>query len=560
MEIHSNKIPAQILSAALIKAGIRDVVISPGSRNAPLIIELTNRKELENYSVVDERSAGFFALGIAQQKRRPVVLVCTSGSALLNYYPAVAEAFYSQIPLIVVSADRPQKWVDQGEGQTIRQHNVFANHSWYNTTLPEEENSEAVATVEKEIRRAIETAIDKQGPVHINMPFDEPLYKTVQKAAYDFPVVQTDFPARVYEENFLENFARIWQSSAKKMILAGQHAPSEFLQTQLEKLSEDPSVIVLNENISNVHGEKFINNIDQAIFPLDETQLQAFQPEILITIGRNIISKKIKKFLRQHPPQQHWHIEKTALPPDTFEVLSQHFDTTPEMFFSQFLFLVSPSANSGFQQQWLSLKHKHKLVHHRFLEKAPYSDLKVFETITRHIPPDYIIHWGNSSTVRYAQLFDYLPDHSHFSNRGTSGIDGSTSTAIGAARASHRPVLMMSGDISFLYDSNALWNKYIPGNFKLIVINNGGGDIFNFIPGPARTRALNDFFVTKHLHKARHLAAMYGFQYHTVNNIKDLSGYLPVFFNNDKQPQLLEIDTSKAPNSAVLKAYFNGMK
>ena len=555
MQKHSAKPTAQLLSAALLEAGIRDIIISPGSRNAPLIIEFTNQPEFNNLSIVDERVAGFFGLGMAQQTGRPVVLVCTSGSALLNYYPAIAEAFYSHIPLIVVSADRPQKWIDQGEGQTIRQHEVFKNHSWYNVTLSETGTEQDL----NDLKTAIETAFKRRGPVHINMPFDEPLYQIVEKEFPETGHIQTEFPDKIYDVAFLEQFEQKWQAAKQKMILVGQHQPSEFLQLQLNKLAEDTSVIILTENIANVTNGKFINNIDQVIFSLDDNRLEDLKPDILITIGRNIVSKKIKQFLRQHQPQEHWHVEKTALPPDTFEALTQHFDTAPEMFLSQFLFLVKP-VTSDYQQKWLDIKQKHKQIHQKFLQKTGFSDLKTFELISQNIPGGYMVQWSNSSTIRYAQLFDYKPDIIHFSNRGTSGIDGSTSTAAGAAYASGKPVLLVTGDISFLYDSNGLWHKYLPDNFKIILINNGGGEIFNFIPGPSQTGAINEFFATKHQYDAAKLAEMYHLGYQKVTNLDELQSGIQKLFATNKQAQLLEIDTKEVDNAGVLKAYFSNLK
>jgi len=555
MQKHSRKFTARALAASLQNAGITDIVISPGSRNAPLIIELTGYQNFQNYSIIDERSAGFFALGMAQQTGKPVVLVCTSGSALLNYYPAVAEAFYSHIPLIVVSADRPQKWVDQGEGQTIRQHNVFQNHSWYNVTLSETGIPEDIS----KIKTAIETAIDKRGPVHINMPFDEPLYETTTDPIPETGKIETVFPPEIYEVDFLENFEKKWMSTGKKMILAGQHQPSEFLQLQLEKLSQDPSVIVLTETLSNVRHPKFINRIDQTIFTLDENTLEELKPEILITIGRNIISKKVKQFLRKHRPVEHWHIEKTALPPDTFEALTQHFNTSPEMFFSQFLFLVKPK-NSEYQDKWLKIKKIRQKQHTEFIRQTPFSDLKTYDLISRLVPSSYQIQWANSSVIRYAQLFDYPKDITHFANRGTSGIDGSSSTAIGAAQKTQQPVVLVTGDISFLYDSNALWQKYTPSNFKIILVNNGGGEIFKFIPGPSTSQALEEFFVTKHRYHAGDLAKMYGFEYRYAKDLEQLTVTMSQLFSEHSKPQLLEVDTQDINNADILKAYFNSLR
>jgi len=558
MQTHSDKIQAQLIASALEAAGISRIVISPGSRNAPLIVELTGNPYFDNYSIVDERVAGFFALGMAQQSHKPVVLVCTSGSALLNYYPAIAEAFYSRIPLIVVSADRPQKWVDQGEGQTIRQDKVFVNHSWMNTTLYEgdkhqQENAELITL-------AIETAFKKQGPVHINVPFDEPLY---QQVSQENPIpfsIDTNNEQAVIEEEFLSTFASRWNASKRKMILVGQHSPSEFLQLQLDKFRQDPSVIILTENISNVHNQAFIQNIDRVIFNLSDPVLEELRPEILISVGRNIISKKVKQFLRKHKPEVHWHIEQTELVPNTFEVLTQHFDTTPEMFFSQFLFMEKANAASDYQDKWLKINRSHKKRHQNFINKLSYSDLLAVDLISQYLPLHYAVQWGNSSIVRYAQLVNFDASIQHFANRGTSGIDGSTSTAIGAAFASDRPTLLVTGDISFLYDSNALWNKYIPDDFKIIIINNGGGDIFNFIPGPSTTDALDNYFVTKHRLDASKLAEMYGFAYKKTDNLRDLKKYLPVFFSNKSKPQILEIDTQQVDNASILKAYFNKMK
>jgi 2-succinyl-5-enolpyruvyl-6-hydroxy-3-cyclohexene-1-carboxylate synthase len=556
---HSSKKSAQILAKHLQNAGICDIVISPGSRNAPLIIEFTNQDFFNNHSVVDERSAGFFALGMAQQTGKPTVLLCSSGTALLNYHPAVAEAFYSKIPLIVVSADRPQKWIDHGEGQTIRQDKVLTNHTYFDTTLQEDYLENAKHFNDLQIGLAIKNAIEKQGPVHINIPFDEPLYDIVEAEEIDITPIKIDTSDKVYPENEVEKYSIEWLQAKQKMILVGQHPLSDSLQQQLEKLSQDPTVIVLTENISNVQQQKFINNIDQAIFSLDDNQLEMLRPKILLTIGRNIFSKKIKQFLRKHKPKAHWHIGKTDIAPNTFEVLTKHFNTSAEMFLSQFLFMIYDKLdkNEGdYQTKWLKIKQRNKTLHQKYLTTTGFSDLKIFELLSKQVPKNYMIQWGNSSTIRYAQLFDFPASVKHFSNRGASGIDGSSSTAGGAAYASGQNTLLVSGDISFLYDSNALWNKYIPNNFKIIVINNGGGDIFNFIPGPSKTNALESFFVTKHKHTVKSLVEMYNFDYQLVNNLGELTELLPEFFRNNEKPQILEICTSKIKNNEILRNYF----
>ncbi len=554
MGIHSTKHSAQVVAKKLQEYDIQDIIISPGSRNAPLIIEFTNNYFFNNYSIIDERSAAFFALGMAQQKQKPVALVCTSGSALLNYYPAIAEAFYSRIPLIIISADRPQKWIDQGEGQTIRQDKVFHNHIGFEFTFDDNQKDNELNT-----KKAIETAIRKKNPVHINIPFDEPLYETIETEIL-INHNNTEVIIPEIDKIQLEKYHKIWQKSNKIMILAGQLPPSDFIEKQLDKLNSNSNVVILNENISNVQNKKFINNIDQTIFLLNDKELENLKPDLLITIGRNIISKKVKQFLRKQQPENHWHIEhQIDIAPDTFEALTAHIDTTPEMFFSQLLFLIYDNENkeSNYQKKWLSIKEKNKTRHQKYLEKTDFSDLKIFDFLSKNIPENFMLQWGNSSTVRYAQLFDFKKNILHFSNRGTSGIDGSTSTAIGACFASKKPTILVTGDISFLYDSNALWNKYIPKNFKIILINNGGGDIFNFIPGPSKTKALNEFFVTKHNLKVKDLSKTYHIDYQLINNLDDLKSSFSSFINENNSPKIMEIDTRKINNSKILKDYFN---
>jgi len=256
------------------------------------------------------------------------------------------------------------------------------------------------------------------------------------------------------------------------MILAGQLTPSKILTNQLHKLNEDQRVVILTENISNQSHPEFVNHIDQNIFMLDEKQLIDFQPDLLISIGRNIISKKIKKFLRTHKPKDHWHIEHTDFPPNTYEALTEHLNTTPEMFFSQFLFLIYDQMNEKgkYKNIWNKYSKEQWRKHTKFIKNTPFSDLKVFDFLSKNIPKHSQIQWGNSSSIRYAQFFKYNDNITHFSNRGTSGIDGSSSTAVGAAQIT-TPSFLITGDISFFYDSNALWNKYIPENFKIILIN-----------------------------------------------------------------------------------------
>ncbi|HJS00359.1 MAG TPA: 2-succinyl-5-enolpyruvyl-6-hydroxy-3-cyclohexene-1-carboxylic-acid synthase [Flavobacterium sp.] len=545
------KIPlAQSIIQICLAKGITDIVISPGSRNAPLTIGFASNPDFKCYSIADERCAAFFALGIAQQIQRPVAVVCTSGSALLNYYPAVAEAFYSQIPLIVISADRPQSKIDIGDGQTIRQENVFANHSLYNANLTEE----ASKTNDHKINEAIDAAFYKKGPVHINAPFEEPLYETVSELSVDAMVHHFAGLNPIAPVEDLTDFATIWNQSAKKLVLVGNNNPDLISAATIEAFANDESVVVMTETTSNLHHPGFISNIDTIITPFTNEDFEDFCPDILVTFGGMIVSKRIKAFLRKYKPKQHWHIDPLRAY-DTFGVLTKHFEVSPTAFFERFLPLTT-SIKSNYFSKMNQLKTIRKEKQANFITKVPFSDFMVFDAVIKSLPKDSQLQISNSSAIRYAQLMEIDPSIEVFCNRGTSGIDGSTSTAIGAAVAHNKPTVFISGDVSFLYDSNALWNNYIPDNFKIILINNGGGGIFRILPGHQETAVFNTFFETTHHLTAEHLAKMYGFKYLTATNEVTVKKALEELYDQNTEPTILEIFTPTLENDAVLKQFF----
>jgi 2-succinyl-5-enolpyruvyl-6-hydroxy-3-cyclohexene-1-carboxylate synthase len=549
------KIPlAQSIIQICLAKGATTIIISPGSRNAPLTIGFVNNPAFQCYSIADERCAAFFALGIAQQTKQPVALVCTSGSALLNYYPAFAEAFYSQIPLIVISADRPQSKIDIGDGQTIRQENVFANHSLYNANLNEAVSKEN----DYKINQAIDIALNERGPVHINAPFEEPLYEKVSELSVDIMVNAfanlNPLPAI---ENLAE-FVSIWNNSTRKMILVGVNDPNMISDKTIQFLADDQSVVVMTETTSNLHHPNFITNIDTIITPFTMDDFETFRPEILVTFGGMIVSKRIKAFLRKYKPKHHWHID-TLRAYDTFGALTKHFKVNPNSFFEAFLPLTTAIKSDYFiKMDAVQMLRKEK--HEAYLAKIPFSDFVVFEKVIKTLPENSQLQISNSSAIRYAQLIDIDPSIEVYCNRGTSGIDGSTSTAIGAAVSSFgrakKQTVFITGDIGFLYDSNALWNQYIPKNFKIILINNGGGGIFRILPGHEETPVFNTFFETSHCLTAEHLAKMYGFEYSIASNETSLETRLIALYAQNDKPSILEIFTPTLENDSILLQYF----
>lgn len=545
------KIPlAQSIIQICLAKGVTNIVISPGSRNAPLTIGFVSNPKFRCHSIADERSAAFFALGIAQQTNKPVAVVCTSGSALLNYYPAFAEAFYSQIPLIVISADRPLGKIDIGDGQTIRQMNVFQNHSLYNANLVEETSTDN----DFKINEAINKAYTQKGPTHINAPFEEPLYQTVRSMTVD-PTISAF--AKVYKNISIEDIiasTNIWNSAKKKLILIGVNEPNEIDDEIIAFLANDPSIVVMTEATSNMHHPSFLNAIDTIITPFKEKDFRAFQPEILITFGGMLVSKRIKSFLRNYKVEHHWHIDPLRAY-NTFGSLAHHFEANPNDFFNQIL-PFTKIVQSDYFQKAQAIKDIRNAKHKKYLDKIPFSDLKVFEIILAGLPKNTMLQLSNSSAIRYAQLFEIDASISVYCNRGTSGIDGSTSTAVGAAVGSQLPTVLITGDIGFLYDSNALWNQYIPKNFKIILINNGGGGIFRILPGHQENKIFNTFFETSHCLTAEQLAKMYSFDYYTASSCITLNESMAVFYAQNETPAILEIFTPTLENDKILLQYF----
>ncbi len=571
--MHS-KIPvAQSIVHLCVSKGIDTVIISPGSRNAPLIIEFTKTPTIKAYSIVDERCAAFVGLGIAQQTRKPVALVCTSGSALLNYYPAISEAFYSDIPLVVISADRPVERIDIGDGQTIRQKNVFENHILYSANLyselvpTDEVTDQKVAQKikesqrhnDQEINKALNLAIEYSGPVHINVPFYEPLYEMT-----DTPISKPIEvrPHHIDQEISIEEFQpfiKDWNTAKRKMVIIGVQAPKMMEQHLLDILGNDASVVVFTETTSNVSHPNFFTRIDNIIGSLDDAGFKELQPEILLTFGGMVVSKKIKSFLRNYQPKQHWHVDsKKAY--DTYFCLNKHFEVNASYFLKK-LKESAKTVSSNYQKQWLEIRSKRDVLHKSYLSMMEWCDFKAFDYVLNVVPDHSILHLGNSSTIRYAQLFDVNKTLDIYCNRGTSGIDGSTSTAIGAAMSSNKLVTFITGDLSFFYDSNALWNDYIPKDFKIILINNTGGGIFRILPNKDKdTKNFDTFFETTHNLTAKHLCEMYGFKYLKAENEEECIIAKEQLYALNNQPLLLEVFTPRKINDKVLSNYFKFIK
>jgi len=558
--ISSDKILVQSFVSACYEAGLDTVVCSPGSRNAPLVIAFDELPHMHCYVIHDERSAAFVGMGMAQQLGKPVGIICTSGSAMLNYYPAVAESYYQRIPLVVISADRPSQWINQGDGQTIVQRGVYTNHIDAECYLEEHEEKNSIR--EKVLQTFEKISIDMRGPIHFNIALHEPLYNT--------SIISDLLPEKKRWKKTVNNLQntdlqtiKSGLTLPKKMILVGQMPKNEAFEELLKILADDVSFAILVENTSNVVSMKWIHCIDRTLQNISHDELTSFAPDLLISFGGMIVSKRIKEFLRNNPPKQHWKIGYDFPDMNTYQALTHSFQISPSIFLQYILDsnnnTLSP-INFGGQWKQRDFLAQNKAIN--FLSIAPYSDLKVIELLLDCIPDSAYIHMGNSSIVRYCQLFDPINSMRYFSNRGTSGIDGSVSCAVGAALAKPDILhVLLVGDTSFLYDSNALWNNYQIPNLRIIVINNGGGGIFNILTGPRNSPQNARYFEAKHSFSAQYIAKAFHVNYYSATNEQEALSCMGQFYSYDQNSgiKLLEIFTSTADNHLILDRYFQAI-
>lgn len=553
--MNTDKLEIQRLVKVCEAKGISHAVICPGSRNAPLTIAF-NRSSINCTVIADERVAGFFALGIAQQTGVPTVLICTSGSASLNFAPAIVEAYYQGIPLLVLTADRPVDMIDQGHGQTIRQTNLYANYIKGSMDLMEGVAEDGdFSELDTVVAKAIDyTVNEKYGPVHINIPLREPLYgltaHEVNAPEFEEEWLGIDF-------DFEEYYQRI-QSYDKVMILVGQNVFEDWSE-DLKHLLASQHIVVLSEVTSNIEGDGVIYCIDRVLSSLSEEEELAFAPDLLISIGGAVVSKKIKAFLAKYKPKEHWNVGDLVGMADTYDALTEVLQCEESHFIEMFTEYGSYDASTTYFELWNERDKQIKVQTNQFLAEQSWHDFTVFNEIFCHIPEGTDVHYGNSTVVRYANLFEIGLKYRNYCNRGTSGIDGVTSTAMGSAYISKITTTVITGDIAFLYDSNALWHKYLKDlDIKIILINNGGGGIFRIIPGPDQLDELETYFDCYSEVDIQKLVEAFGLNYRFAEDLDSLNSNLKELYASEG-PQFLEIKTNGALSAKVLREYLSSV-
>lgn len=550
------------------QAGVTHAVICPGSRSAPLVFAFNRHPHIKTFVIVDERSAGYIAMGMAQQLQKPIALICTSGTAALNFYPAVAEAFYQKIPLIVLTADRPAELLNQQDGQMINQQAVYSSHiraqmqllvdSWQLIVDNAEQTDKYQSTA---ITQQVSSILHKSlypvfGPVHINVPLIEPLYNISPE---DSNINQNKlFDSKPPLSISPYNLGPLNQE--KIMVLIGQGLPNEDISILIKSLARHRNVVVLADVVSNQHDHTSIKHFDYIISQADADSLKALEPQVLISMVGPVLSKALKLWLKKQKPSKHIRLQDDSIQVDTYANVTDYVSSNQLAVIIENIIEPNTIQTESYQQLWNGFEVKAKKAIQEFIinssQSKIHSELLSVNSVLKALPANSQLQIANSSSVRYVSYLG-LPENnlSAFCNRGTSGIDGCTSTAIGAALMNQEIVTLITGDLAFFYDRNAFWNKYVPNNLRIVLLNNQGGGIFNLIDGPNSQPELEDFFLTPHHQSAKNMSEDFGLDYYFCKNHLELEELLNTFFEPCERPKIVEISSDIAENSKVFREF-----
>ena len=553
--MYSSKENVNILTSLLVAHGVRYAVVCPGSRNSALVHNLNECPDIECYPVTDERSAGFYALGMAQVLHRPVVVCVTSGTALLNLAPAVAEAYYQHMPLIVISADRPEQWIDQLDGQTLPQKDALGRFVKKAVSLPEPTDDEMHWYCNRLINEALnETRHHGCGPVHINVPISEPLFEYNVEKLPEERVIQLLTP-RCNQSLISLECAGQFAAAKKPMVVIGQMSTEELIPQELFMLSQ--CAVVVHESLSVGKGG---TNFDEVIHVLGDNP--AYQPDFVLYLGDTLVSKRMKKWLRGLKDVHIWAVTEDGSIHDTsmqlYGVIEGSAADVIEDLVNAIKFKAI-SSTATFKARWDQAT---RLAAYRVMKFEPeYSQMAAVKYLEDKLGKALYryIHYGNSSPIRFANLY---AKHYVFCNRGVNGIEGSLSTAAGCSIVTgDEKVLCILGDLSFFYDQNALWNQNLNGNLHIVVLNNGKGGIFNMLKGLEQSPVRDSFISGAHHTTAQGICKQNNIRYMKATNMEEMQQCVDTLLNKKStRPVLLEIFTDADEDERVAKTYYQILK
>ena len=562
--MYSNKDNVNILTALLVGKGVTDAVVCPGSRNAPIVHNLNEAPEVTCHPVTDERSAGFYAIGLAQATRRPVVVCVTSGSALLNLAPAVAEAFYQHVPLIVVSADRPQQWIGQLDGQTLPQQGAFGTMVRCSVQLPEPRNDEERWHCRRLVSEALHLATTKGcAPVHVNVPISEPLFAFDVK---QLPVL-TPFVCRQTAGRWEGNEALAAVAEASRpMVVMGQMAAGAVSSATMRRLMD--RYVVVAEPLSNpsytvIHADEAVRVLTAggAEGGAQAESVADFMPDRVVYIGDTVVSKAVRRFLRAAKAPTCLVTHNALDIQDPLMALAEVVECAPDdtdALLSALCDLPANPSATAFRERWQQLLNCCADAADNY--EPPFSQMatvRYFESQLDDLDIDLHVHYANSSAIRLACVY---AAHRVWCNRGVNGIEGSLSTAAGFSLGTDDMVVCVTGDLSFFYDQNALWNKGLRGNLRVILLNNHCGGIFRTLPGLDASAAADGMVAASHSTEARGICTQNDVGYLKASNMDEMRiGVVTLLTQESERPMVLEVFTDAAEDARAMKQYFESL-
>lgn len=560
--MYSNKENVNILTSLLLEYGVSDAVVCPGSRNAPIVHNLSVCEAIRCRPVTDERSAAFYALGLAIATRHPTVVCVTSGSALLNVMPAVAEAAYQHVPLVVISADRPQQWIDQLDGQTIPQPDALGRFVRKAVQLPEPHNDEERWLCRRLVNEAMHLATCRQGaPVHINVPISEPLFEFDTEQLPQLS--RFNYIKRAAIKDASMDMPYAFHEAKRPMIVIGQLAHGTVSHETIRSLSE--KYVVMSEPLSNpsymtIHFDEAIRYIvsDNSSINDDEDDKTAYYPDYVIYVGDTLVSKPARRFLRNAKAPSCLITPDAADIHDPLMTLTDIVECDTDSINALLASLCdAPDTDERcrFHDRWQSFLDAYAAHADAYApEYSQMATVKYFEEQLADLDIDICVHYANSSAVRLACIY---AQHYVWCNRGVNGIEGSLSTAAGFSLATNDMTVCVIGDLSFFYDQNALWNSNLRGNLRIILLNNRGGGIFRQLPGLSDSPAADDLVMASHENTAQGICTQNDIGYLSAKNMDEMQiGVVTLLTRESERPMLLEVFTDSNDDVKALEKYF----
>lgn len=543
-----------LMLAALLKAhGIREIVLCPGALSAAIVQTLSNTEGMNCHAVTDARSAGFFALGLSLHGGGPAAVCCDAGAALTNLCPAVAEARNQQAALLVISADSPAAWTGQGDRPTLPQTGMFGPLVRLSVSLPDIRDEEDERHCNRLLNEAIlEATHHGKGPVHINVPIGEPLYRFKARELPDVRVITRYQGLSVYDRDYKEELIARLNRYTRRMVVVGQMSLIYLFEKRYEKALYRQFVWLAEHAANRTVPGLPVRNFDTAIYVMDEARQQLMAPELLITFGGQVTSGQLKRYLRNHPPREHWHVAADGRIVDTYGCLTAVIEMDPFEFLEKIAFLMEarPTNYPLMWENWCKTLPAPRL---------PYSQMAVTGRLLSLLPAPCALHLANGSTVRYAQLFPLPPDVEVCANLGAGGIEGTVATAVGYAAASDKPNFLLTGDLSLFTGMNALWNA--SPNLRILLLNNGGAESYHTLPGMEKGCS-RPFLTAEHRATAKGWAGEAGFAYRSLTGEEEWEEALREFASPEatERPLLWEVFTDREADTTLLRSYYRSLK